>query len=283
MPCPAARGAVSGDIEFEYSDASSIDLSGALLENTFYPQLDGEKYGSALGRYLIQEAPIPLSSGDWYRLLLVCSTLDSDGGCRGIGFAVVDERKTPAAVIQRVSLGDGYAPQFFSVSGDGCTDIMFRTIRANDNTEARVYELNPVTGRVLETLAITRAFPELMKFEITGLMKFGGIVEAESKEPQFAGRIDLSGAIGALIEDELYQPDGNPIGALENLRVARGGWEDERIYSEGGENLIDVGMSLITLSGKPVLDVTAVLEKGQNGAWMARELRFEPSLPYRLE
>jgi hypothetical protein len=268
-------------IVFEYEDAGYTDISAA-AESPIYHELEA-KYSGTLGKYLIQDMFIPLTSGDFYRLLLTCSVVDGGGGCRGVQLSIVDERKTPAAIIQKERLGDGCAPQILAASDGAREDIMFRAIRAGDNTEARVYAINPVTGRLTLTMSITRAFPETMKLDITGTMLEGGIIEAESQKPPRKEKIDLSDVLDSLIEDELYQRDGNPIPALRNLRLARGGWEDAEIYLDGGEPRVDVGMSLVTLSKKPVVEVTCVFKKDGAGDWTVVEQRFAPSLPYDTE
>jgi hypothetical protein len=196
---------------------------------------------------------------------------------------VADERKTPAAAIQRLKLGDGYAPQIIFATPDDRGVAMFRVIRVNENTEAHVYNINPVTGRLDEKLAITRAFPEKMKLNVSCEMKEGGIMEASSKAPELKSSIDMSSALDSLVEDGLYQPDGNPIKALMNLHLTRGGWEDENIYRRDGNTFLEVGLSLISLSKKPVVDVTAVLRMGESGDWSVSDIRFEPSMLYRDE
>jgi hypothetical protein len=269
-------------IVFEYEDTGYADMS-AVTGSPIYHELEA-KYSRTLGKYLIQDMLIPLTSGDYYRLILTCSDVDGTGGCRGIQLSTVDERKTPAVIIQKTGLGDGYAPQILTASdGAAYEDIMFRAIRAGDNTEARVYAINPVTGRLALSMSVTRAFPETMKLDITGTMLEGGIIEAESKKPPRKEKIDLSGALNSLIEDELYQQDGNPIPALRNLRLVRNGWEDADIYPDGGEPRVGIGMSLVTLSGKTVVEVTCVFKKDGTGDWTVAEQRFAPSLPYDTE
>jgi hypothetical protein len=276
--CPAFA---DPSIVFEYEDAGYADMSEA-MGNPTYSELE-EKYSGALGKYLIQDMLIPLTSGDSYRLILTCSAVDGAGGCRGIQLSVVDERKTPAAVIQKAGLGDGYAPQILTASDEVYENIMFRAIRAGDNTEAHVYAINPVTGRLTETMSITRAFPETMKLDIIGTMLEGGIIDTESKKPPRKEKIDLSGVLDSLIEDELYQQDGKPIPALRNLRLVRNGWEDAEIYMNGGEPSVRVGASLVTLSKKTVAEVTYVFKKDGEGKWTVAERCFAPSLPYDTE
>ena len=281
MVCPR-EGAASAAIQFTYEPDAPLALSADLLAAPFYPELDGTKYSASLGRYLIREIAIPLKSGDEYRMMLTCDSLDKSGACLGIRLVIADGRKTPAAMIQRFGLGDGYAPTVVFAPEDE-RNVMFRTIRAGDSTDARVYSINPVTGSFDEKLTVTGTFPDKMKLKVTAVMKPGGIIEAESKNPAVKQIADMSGALDSLVEDELYQPDGNPITALENLRLVRSGWEDENIYRSGGETMLSVGMSMITLSKKPVLDVTAVMRMDEHGNWFVSDIRFEPSLPYRSE
>ncbi|MDR1509401.1 MAG: hypothetical protein LBS53_07155 [Synergistaceae bacterium] len=281
VPMAANSASAAPAIVFEYEDAWSADIS-AIMENPPYSRLDA-KYGGASGGYLIQDMMIPLTSGDYYRMLLTCSSVDGTGGCRGIQISIVDERKTPAAIIQKMRLGDGYAPQILTASDEAREDVMFRAIRAGDNTEAHVYSINPVTGRLTETLEVTRSFPEKMKIDVIGAMREGGIIEAESKKLRRYEIIDLSSALGSLIEDELYQPDGHPIPALRNLRLVRSGWEDAEIYLEDGTPRVDVGMSLVTLSGKPIAEVISVFKKDERDGWTVVDQRFSPSLPYDTE
>ena len=282
--CPPVL-AGSQSIQFDYDSVSAdlgvdTDLSWEAIGRPVYMEMDGERYSSSAGKYMIQDLIIPLKSGDKYRMMLTCSSLDKSYACLGIQLVIVDERKTPATVIQNVKLGDGYSPEIITAPEDA-NNIMFRVIRAGENTEANVYAINPVTGRLDEKLPITRRFPERMKLKVTCVMKPGGIMEAVSELPSVRRTIDMSEVLDALVEDELYQSDSNPIKALENLRLVRGGWEEENLYREGRETRIDVGMSLITLSQKPVIDVTAVLKQDNNENWVVSELRFEPSMPYK--
>ncbi|MDR3280904.1 MAG: hypothetical protein LBT23_10360 [Synergistaceae bacterium] len=275
--------AFAAGIEFEYGGDASLDLSLATVGRTSYPDLDAAAYSTTGGKYLIQDMTIRLTSNDDYRLMLICASVDTDGGCRGVQMVLADERKTPVSIIQRVRLGDGYAPQMLPLPDDAASDVMFRAIRAGDNTEANIYSVNPVTGRLTETMAVTRGFAERVKLDITGVMTESGFIEVTSKKPAVKITLDLSGELDSLIEDELYQPDGRPVSALVNLKAGRSGWEDERFYSEGDLILLDVGMSMTTLSGKPVLSVTATVVKGKDDSWFVRDLRFEPAMPYSSE
>ena len=278
-----AFGAEPPVISFEFDGDVSDDPPFEPLASVFYPLLDEGKYSSSAGKYLVSDMTVPLKSGDAYRLLLTCAD-SAAGGSRGIQIVVADERLTPAGIIQRITLGDGLAPQILPESDDAPGAVMFRAIRAGNVTEARVYHINNVTGRLEETLAIGRDFPQKMKLDVRCELKPGGTVELESANPPAKRTLDLSPVLGYLVEDEIYQPDGNPIPALANLRLARGGWEDERIYRENGDTVAEVGMSLVTLSKKTVADATAVLRyDDKSGRWTAEALTFEPSMPYRTE
>ena len=278
-----AFGAEPPSISFDFTeDDVSLDMSLELLDSVSYPLLDDGKYPASAGKYLISDMTVPLKSGDAYRLLLTCAD-SASGGTRDIRIVVADERRKPAAIIQRIGLGDGLLPQMLPESEDVPRALMFRAIRAGNVTEARVYHINSVTCRLDETLVIGHDFPQKMKLDVKGKLEPGGRTELESANPSVKRTLDLSQVLDYLIEDEIYQPDGNPIPALENLRLERGGWEDERIYRENGDTLLEVGMSLVTLSKKTVADATAVLKYDESGHWTVEALTFEPSMPYRTE
>lgn len=267
-------------ISFDFDGDVSRDLSFESLASIPYPLLDEGKYSSSAGKYLISDMTVTLRSGDAYRVLLTCAD-SAAGGSRGIQIVIVDERRTPAAIIQKISLGDGLAAQILPDAGEAPRAVMFRAIRAGNMTEARVYSINDVTGRFEETLVVDRDFPKRMKLDVTCRLEPGGKVILESASPRVAYTLDLSPALDYLIEDEIYMPDGNPIPALENLQLARGGWEDESIRAENGDTVLEVGMSLLTLSKKTVADATAVLRYDKSGHWTVEALTFGPSMPYR--
>ena len=286
---PLSPADAAESLEFSFQpEPLSVDLGAILTEAPRYPALPQDKYKAVGADYLVREAEIVLTTNDRYRLLLVCKDIASEGWLRGIQLAVVDERTTPATVIQRVSLGDGLAPQMLSPALTGAfgaggreTDLMLRVIRRGNNTEAYVYGVNPVTGRLREALRVNRSLPERLKLDIRGTMQDGGYVDVAAKKPAIATRVDLSESLAALVEDELYQPDGRPIAALQNLTCVRHGWEEEGIYMEEGKAVVSVGLSLITLSRKQVVDVAALFEKNAAGEWEITRCRFEPFLPYR--
>ena len=269
-------------ISFDFAGDASGGQPFDPLAPAFYPPLDEDGYSSSEGKYLISDMTVPLKSKDAYRLLLTCAG-SSAGGAIGIRIVIADERRTPAGIIQRIKLGDGLAPQILPEADDAPKSVMFRAIRAGNVTEARVYHINDVTGRLEETLVIGRDFPRKMKLDVKGKLEPGGMVELESANPSAKRTLDLSPVLDYLVEDEIYQPDGNPMPAPANLRLERGGWEDERIYRENGDTVLEVGMSLMTLSKKPVADATVVLRYDESGHWTPEALTFEPSMPYRTE
>jgi hypothetical protein len=280
-----AFGAEPPVISFDFAGDVSDDLPLEPLAPALYPLLDEGMYSSSAGKYLISDMAVPLKSKDEYRLLLTCADT-SAGGSRGIQLVVADERRRPAGVIQRIGLGDGIAPQMLMLpeSGDAQGTVMFRAILAGNVTEPRVYHINNVTGRLEETLVVGRDFPQKMKLDVKGKLEPGGRVELESANPGMKRTLDLSPVLDYLVEDEIYQPDGNPIPALENLRLARGGWEDERIYRENGDIVVEIGMSLVTLSKKTVASATVFLRyDNKSGRWTAEDMTFDPSMPYRTE
>jgi hypothetical protein len=291
-------------IRFEYDGGASADLSGiAGIFGEFgesgrsgaevhYAPLDGEKYGALGGGFLIQEITARLTTGDRYRVMLICGEVFPSGRVRDIQLAVVDERRTPAAVIQRVKLGGGELPAIAAVPGGvdaNPSAVMFTVIREQSYTEAAVYSINSVTGRLGEIMSIDRSYPERARLDVSGVLEPGGIVRVEYaapkslKSPKSPESVDLSEALDALIEDGIYQPDGNPIAALKNLRLVRNGWENEAIYAYGDRVRVEVGMSLVTLSKRQVVDVTAVLEIDDKDSPELVDLLFEPFLPYRVE
>jgi hypothetical protein len=279
----AAFGAEPPVISFDFDGDVSGDLPFDPFASVFYPPLEEGGYSPSEGKYLISDMTVPLKSGDAYRLLLTCADYAA-GGSRDLQILIADERRVPAGIIQRIKLGDGLAPQILPESDDARQALMFRVIRTGNVTEARVYHINDVTGRLAETLVVGHDFPVEMKFDVKCELKPGGMVELESANPSVKRTLDLSPALDYLVEDEIYQPDGNPIPALENLRLAREGWEDERIYRENGDTVAEIGMSLVTLSKKTVAEATAVLRyDNKSGRWTVEALTFEPSMPYRTD
>ena len=278
-----AFGAEPPVISFDFAVDVSGDLPFEPFAPAFYPLMDMDRYPASAGKYLITDMTVPLKSGDTYRLLLTCAD-SAAGDSRGIQIVLADERRTPAGIIQRIKLGGGLAPQMLPDSDDAPSTVMFRAIRTGNVTVARVYLINDVTGRLNESLVIGHDFPQKIKLDVKGTLEPGGKVELESANPRVKRTLDLSPVLDYLVEDEIYQPDGNPIPSLTNLQLARGGWEDERIYRENGDTVMEVGMSLVTLSKKAVADATAILRyDDESGHWTAEALTFEPSMPYRTE
>ncbi|MDR3165048.1 MAG: hypothetical protein LBU13_05680 [Synergistaceae bacterium] len=279
-----ARGAYAAEppvISFDFVGDASVDLSFESLASISYPLIDESKYPASAGKYLISDMTVPLKSGNAYRLLLTCAG-SAAGGSMGIQIVIADERRTPAGIIQKIELGDGLAPQILPES-EAPGAVMFRAIRAGNVTEARVYLINHATGRLDEALVIGHYFPQKMKLKVKGKLEPGGRVELESANPRVKETLDLSPVFNYLVEDEIYQSDGNPIPALENLRLVRGGWEDESIRHENGETVVEIGLSLITLSEKTIANAAAVLRYGKSEHWTVESLTFEPSMPYSTE
>ncbi|MDR0765109.1 MAG: hypothetical protein LBE65_05925 [Synergistaceae bacterium] len=277
-----AFGAEPPVISFDFAGDASGDLPFEPLAPVFYLPMDRSEYSSSNGKYLISDMTVPLKNGNVYRLLLTCADLAAENS-RGIQIVVADERRAPAGIIQKIRLGNGLAPQILPESDDAPGAVMFRVIREKNVTDARVYQINHVTGKLEKPFAIGHDFPRNMKLEVKGRLEPSGAVKLESANPYVKQTLDLSPVLDYLVEDEIYQPDGNPIPALANLRLTRGGWENERIYRENGDTVMEVGMSLVTLSKKTVVDATVFLRYDKSGRWTAEALTFEPSMPYRTE
>lgn len=271
-------------IEFSLDDIdTSSDLTALLSPISRITSLDKGRYEPLAAGYLLQDMDLLLNSGDLLRIMLVCASPAPSGALRDIQLLLVDDRKDTPKVLQRIKLGDGEAPQLLTGSGaSGYGDIMLRVIRTGNNSEAYVYSVNRAAGRLTESLAINRSFPERMKLSISGKMQQGGFVEVQSKNPAVSSVMDMSDALDAMIDDELYQPNGRPIASQANLVCVRNGWEDERIsVGDDGSVTVEVGLSLITSARRQVADVVAVLAKAGINQWEVRDIRFEPFLPYR--
>ena len=276
----AAGASLGASIDFSYeNDPASADILALAAPSAAYVPLEVSGYAFAGKGYLIQEMFIGAFGGNARRLILTCADI-SGGAALKIRLMAVDGEGAGARVVQTIKLGDGEAPHLTGPGG-GTGDVLFRVIRAGDNSEGSIYTVDGGTGKLAEAVRIDRSFQKRMKLEMRGILLPRGQVEVSSKKPPAGEVLDLSDALSALVEDEIYQPNGRPIPALANLTLERGGWEDERIYEEGGSVRADVGMSLVTLSGKQVVDVTVVLSKDDEGRWSASGVKFEPFMPYR--
>jgi hypothetical protein len=276
----AAGTSLGASIDFSYENyPASADIAGLVTLSPVYVPLNRSGYGFIGEGYLIQEMPIGTFGESSRRLVLTCAGA-SEGAAVKIRLLAVDGEGGGARIVQSIKLGDGGAPHLTRPDGEG-RDVLFRVIRTGDNSEGSIYTVDGGTGKLSEAVRIDRSFQKRMKLEVRGILLPRGLVEVSSKNPPASEVLDLSGALPALVEDEIYQPNGRPIPALANLTLERGGWEDERIYEDGGFVRADVGMSLVTLSKKQVVDVTVVLSKDDGGRWNVSGVKFEPFMPYR--
>jgi hypothetical protein len=187
-----------------------------------------------------------------------------------------------ARVVQRIKLGDGEAPEMHLSAGEADADgMMIRILRPGNNTEGYVYAINRVSGRLKETIRVNRTLPERLKLDVKGMLHAGGMVDVLGRRPRHEERVDMSEALEALVEDEIYQPNGHPIPAIVNLKSVRYGWEGEQLRQDGSTVSLEVGMSLVIPSNKQVIVATVTLEKGDDGKWTPKSLSCEPFLPYR--
>lgn len=283
----AGYQADGASIEFDMEDlATSGDFAELMKPLSRLAPLDDPRYAALSAKYAAQDLSLTLSSGDEFRIMLVCDGPSSPGpanALKNIQLLVVDDRGAAASVRQRLKLGDGEAPQLLYPGGaSDFTDIMVRVLRTGNNAESYVYAVNRASGSLSEALRIGRSFPERMKLSVKGRMQAGGRIEVESTSPKISTVVDMSAALDALVEDGLYQENGRPVPALVNLTCVRNGWEDERIHlAENGVPTLEVGVSLITSSRKQVVDVTVIMTKTDGKRWGVSDLRFEPFLPYR--
>jgi hypothetical protein len=278
-----AAGTLAGaSIDFSYENhPESRDISEMIMFSSSCIPLEQSKYGFIGAGYLIQDMTTEASGWDERRLILTCSDLTPAGTAANIRLLVVDDKSGgKAQITQRIRLGNGEAPHLIQPS-PAARDILFRVIRTGNNSEASIYSIDGDTGRLTETVKIDRSFQKRMGLDIRGTLLPRGSVEISSKNPPATERLDFSEALAALVEDEIYQPNGRPIPSLANLALVRGGWEDERIYEIEGSVRADVGMSLVTLSKKQIADVTVILSKDGGGRWGVSDIKFEPFMPYR--
>jgi hypothetical protein len=223
--------------------------------------------------------------------MIVCGRVsdvkDSRQELRDIQLLLVREESGAVRPLQRFRLGSGASPQILALGSNqpdfsSDSDFMVRIMRSWNNTEAYVYEFDKAAGKLTEALRVNRAFPAKLGVRVRGTLEQGGFAEVMSTGPDKEERVDMSWAIEALIEDEIYQPNANPIPSARSLTCVRNGWEGEG-FSEGKSGLeVLVGMTLQTPSRKQVVNVTAVLAKDASGKWVVCDYLFEPLLPYRF-
>ncbi len=273
----------AASIEFDFNDfATSQDFAEAMKPKNRLSPLDPERHSALSANHLIQAVPLALPSGDLFRIMLVCGEVSEGGGMRNIQLLIVDDRKATARVIQRIKLGDGEAPEMLMSAGeDDSDDMMIRILRTGNNAECYVYGINRASGKLSETFRVNRALPERLKLDVKATMHADGAVDVLAKRPPHEETVRMSEALDALIEDEIYQPNGRPIPAIVNLKCVRNGWEGERLRKDGEAVLLEVGHSLVTLSNKQVVVATVTFKKDGNGKWAPVSLACEPFLPYR--
>jgi hypothetical protein len=278
--------AASLDFSLEGADAS-VDLTGDDFLKPVYTRLDDAKYKSLRSPFLVWEAPI---SETGLRLMITCGKISgSSDRLENVQLLLVSESDDGSTIkpIQRVKLGDGSSPHIIvpglrgGIDLSNVSDFMVRIIRRGNNTDAWFYSFDKDDGKLTETLRVNRAFAEKMRVRVKGTLLEGGFAEASSLHPDKTESVDLSEAIGALIEDGLYQLNGQPVPSMKNLSCVRQGWEGEWLHMSEKGLEARVGLSLVAPSKKSVVDVIAVLTKAENGKWAVSDYLFEPFLPYR--
>lgn len=259
-------------------------LSGdfSALESVYSPRVieNAKDYKLSAGSRLIQAENL----GGGLRLMLAASRLP--GGVRYSDIKLLLVRTAEASggkerVLQRLNLGEGEVPQIQVLSFDGPDAVFLRVLRESVNTEAFVYSLSrEKTPKLIERLRADRNFYLRMRLKVSGTLQSGGFVDVASVKPQKKDRLDLSDpdAADELIAQGLYQPNGEPVGALRNLACSRIGSESIEVIQG---NRIRVGLTLTSLSKKRVVDVTVTLESSDGTHWDITEVDFEPFLAFR--
>lgn len=267
-----ASADISFDIgELETSAGASIDLAVRALP------LNDEMRKSLGARALIREMPISGLDEDM-RLMLVCSDADKSGAVNDVQLLLAAYRGEKYKAIQRFKIGNGSAPEL--LYSDGNDDFMLRIQRAGGDAECVVYTIDRKRSRISETFKISRSVPSRMKLDIRALLKSGGVITVTSKRPACEDiELDMSRSLDALIEDGVYQENGRPISTLVNLQLARIGWEGEGIRWMSGGTLIDMGVSLSTISKVHLITGRVTFERS-NGKWQPTTFVCEPFFAY---
>ena len=279
-------GAYGASISFDLGNERAL-LSGDLasLEKEYQPRVieNAKDYRLPGGARMIQTEN--LAGG--LRLMFTGSGLSKDGRFSDIKLLLLraaEKSGEKERVLQRLNLGAGETPQMQVLSFEGGANAVFvRVMREGLNTEAFVFALNrEKTPKLTEGLRVDRNFYLRAGLSVKGTLQHGGFVEVASVKPEKTARLDLSDpdAADELIAQGLYQPDGEPVSALRNLACSRTGSEGVDVMQD---NTIQVGMSLISLSKKRVVDATATLESEDGAKWSIADIDFEPFLPYRSE
>lgn len=278
--------AFGASISFDLKN-DKTPLSGDLsvLEKVYQPRVieNAKDYRLPSGTRLIKAEDLE----DGLRLMFVGSGLSKNGRFSDIKLLLLraaEKKGGKEKVLQRLNLGAGEAPQMQPLSFEGASPAVFvRVMREGFNTEGFVFALNrEKTPKLTETLRVDRNFYLRARLNVKGTLRSGGFVEVASAKPEKTVRLNLSDpdAADELIAQGLYQPDGEPIDSLRNLACSRTGSESVEVVPE---NKIQVGMSLMSLSKKRVVDVTATLESEDGAKWDVTDIDFEPFLPFRSE
>lgn len=283
VSCFAPRASYSASIELDLDDLfSSKDFAEALKPENRLTALDQERYKPLQAKNLVQLMPVTLSSGDTFDAMLLCGDVSDGGVMRNVQLLLVDDRRDTPRVVQRIKLGDGEEPYISTPNNIAePQDMMIRIIRSGNNAECYVYDINRTSGKLTEAFRINRGTPERRKVDIKAVMHAEGRIEIMSKTPPQEETLDMSGALNALIEDEIYQENGRPVPAIVNLKCTRAGWEDDRIYERDGAIMLDMGLSLVTLSKKTVVEVALTYKKDGGNKWVPHAVACTPFLPYR--
>jgi hypothetical protein len=245
--------------------------------------LDGERYEAIGNPNLIQEIYTGGGASGALRVMLVCGGGEDAAVFRNVRLvSMLDDKKEPRAkLLRQVRFGScdfahmDTQPNTPDEGRGKRRDVMIRLMRGGV-TEAYVYSVSGA-GELAETLRINAAFPDRMGVKLAGKLKAGGDVEVVSGAPEKKRIVDLKEAMDILVEDGLYQENGNPVPQMTNLGCVRNGWEGESM--RGGDIL--VGLSLVTESRENVIEVTAVCVKNKRGKWVISDYTFEPFMPYK--
>lgn len=266
----------SADISFDIGELETTGIASIDLAVRAIP-LSDEMRKSLSARALIREVPISGLDEDM-RLMLVCSGADQSGAANDVQLLLAVKRDEKYKAIQRFKIGKGSAPEL--LYNDESDDFMLRIQRAGGDAECVVYTIDRKKSRISETFKISRSVPSRMKLDIKALLKAGGLVTVTSKRPACDDiELDLSKALDALIEDAVYQENGRPISNLVNLQLARIGWEGEGIRWTSSGTLIDMGVSLSTISKVHLITGRVTFERSA-GKWQPATFTCEPFFAY---
>lgn len=231
-------------------------------------------------RALVHSEPLVTADGRELALMLVCSSVSSKGELHGVQLLVADMSGKRPKPIQRIKFGDGEHPEIERAGPVGDEFAMVRMLRRGDEAECVVFRIDGATGKLSERMKIGRGIVDRPKLDIRGELGARGTVEIRARRPEHTEKFDLSHALDALIEDEIYQENGRPIAALVNLKPVRLGWEGEALTYRNGRPSVDVGMALVTPNDKPILTATVTYEPNADGRFVPASLSLAPFMPY---